>query len=158
MPQRCAQLLDHPFCRTQLCLNLFKNRSNWTNRVTEHRTGATVGFTPTWLSLKTAFVKQYSSPVCRGPYQEDSCLERAIKVRAARQVYCPQQRHCFPKRFLNCWHSSFFMTAPVLLFSECWRAHACSSVCPGTAVWIFFSFPFPGLTLVTSFTATRREA
>lgn len=95
MPRRCAQLLHHPFCRTQLCLNLFKNRSNWTNRVTERKTGATVWFTPTWLSLITAFVKQYSSPVCPGPYQENSCLERAIKVRAARQVYCPQQRHYF---------------------------------------------------------------
>ncbi|KAF2977260.1 hypothetical protein EK904_008046 [Melospiza melodia maxima] len=25
------------------------------------------------------FVKQYSSPVCPGPYQENSCLERAVK-------------------------------------------------------------------------------
>lgn len=50
------------------------------------------------------------------------------------------------------------MTAPVLLFREHWRAHACSFLCPGTAVSNFFSFPYPRLTSVTSFTATMREA
>lgn len=99
----------------------------------------------------TAFVKQYSSAVCPGPYQGGLCLERAIWVRAARQVCCPQQRHYFPKRFLNCWHSSFFYDSSCPTFQGVLESSCLQFCLPRNCCLKFFQLSFPWTHISNSF-------